>query len=422
MSTTLVSHSKKERNKRKGMGQISLNELLSQETKRYPSAFFGKLRPQDPLCYVTGGEMGFWITTTYEDAITVLKDPRFINDKQRLSLPQDEPEDGGVVADRYELVAWRRDMLMVDPPDHTRLRRLVSKAFTPYLIEQLRPRIQQITDDLLDAVQHQGQMDLISDFAFPLPIAVISDLLGIPEADRQSFRAWTQALVTITEGQQTTSAAALESFLQYITTLLASKRDQPGHDLTSGLIQAQEHDNVLSEIELLSTMYLLIIGGYETVANLIGTGMLALLEHPDQMELLRGDPSLLPSALEELLRYTTPLSLSSLRWASEDILMHDKLIRKGDMIFVSLIAADTDPQRFPDPDTLDIRRMENPHLAFSKGTHFCLGAPLARLEGQIAIGTLLRRLPHLRLADTSERLIWNHTLLFRGLTSLAVTF
>ena len=404
------------------MGQISLNELLSQETKRHPSTFFGKLRTQDPLSYVTGGEMGFWITTTYEDAITVLKDPRFINDKRRLSLPQDEPEDGGVVADRYELVAWRRDMLMVDPPDHTRLRRLVSKAFTPYLIKQLRPRIQQITDDLLDAVQHQGQMDLISDFAFPLPIAVISDLLGIPEADRQSFRAWTQALVTITEGQQTTSATALESFLQYITTLLASKRDQPGHDLTSGLIQAQEHDDVLSEIELLSTMYLLIIGGYETVANLIGTGMLALLEHPDQMELLRGDPSLLPSALEELLRYTTPLSLSSLRWASEDILMHDKLIRKGDMIFVSLIAADTDPQRFPDPDALDIKRLENPHLAFSKGTHFCLGAPLARLEGQIAIGTLLRRLPHLRLADTSERLIWNRTLLFRGLTSLPVTF
>jgi cytochrome P450 len=404
------------------MGQITLNDLLSQETKRHPSAFFGKLRAQEPLSYVTGGKMGFWITTTYEDAIAVLKDPRFINDRQRISLPQDGQENSGVIASRYALVAWRRDLLMVDPPDHTRLRRLVSKAFTPRLMERLRPRIQQITDDLLDAVENQGQMDLIHDFAFPLPIAVISDLLGIPETDRKSFHALTQALMTITEGQQTASAAALKTFLQYITTLLATKRDHPGSDLTSGLIQAQEHGDALSEIELISMMYLLIIGGYETMANLIGTGMLGLLQHPDQMELLRGDPSLLPSALEELLRYATPESLASLRWASEDIPMHDKVIRKGDMVFVSLIAADTDPQQFPDPELLNITRQENPHLAFGKGIHSCLGAPLARLEGQIAIGTLLRRLPHLRLASAPERLIWNRTLIFRGLTSLPVTF
>jgi cytochrome P450 len=408
--------------KEKDMGQITLNDLLSQETKRHPWAFFGKLHAQGPLSYVIGDGMGFWITTTYEDAIAVLKDPRFINDRQRISLPQDEQEDGGVIASRYALVAWRRDMLMVDPPDHTRLRRLVSKAFTPRLIEQLRPHIQQIADELLDTVQTQGQMDLINDFAFLLPITVISDLLGIPEADRKSFRAWTQALVTITAGQQIASAAALKTLLEYITTLLSEKREHPDSDLTSGLVQAKEHGDALSEIELLSTMYLLIIGGYETMANLIGTGMLALLQHPDQMELLRGDLSLLPLAVEELLRYTTPLSLSSLRWASEDIPMHDKVIRKGDMVFVSLIAADTDRQQFPDPELLDIMRQENPHLAFGKGVHSCLGAPLARLEGQIAIGTLLKRLPHLRLACAPEHLVWNRTLLFRGLISLPVTF
>ena len=324
------------------MVQITLSDLISQETKRHPSVFYGKLRAQEPLSSFTGNGMGFWLATTYEDAIAILKDPRFINDRQRISPPQDGQGSTGEIEARYALSTWRRDLLMVDPPDHTRLRRLVSKAFTPRLIGQLRPRIQQITDDLLDAVESQGQMDLINDFAVPLPITVISELLGIPATDRKPFRAWTQALVTVTEGQQTTSIAALETFREYITSLLSEKRNHPGYDLTSGLVQAQEHSDVLSEIELISTIFVLIIGGYETMVNLIGTGTLVLLQHPEQMQLLRADSSLLPSAIEEVLRYTAPLSLASPRWASEDIPMHDKVIRKGDMIFVSLIAADTD--------------------------------------------------------------------------------
>jgi cytochrome P450 len=291
------------------------------------------------------------------------------------------------------------------------------------MIEQLRPRIQQIADALLDGVQEQGQMELIADFAFPLPITVISEMLGIPVADRRQFRTWSQIIVTGTAGPEPEKAlAALEAFVQYIKTLLANKRAHPGLDLTSGMVEAEERGDRLSETELISTIFLLIVAGHETTVNLIGNGMLELFEHPEQMRRLCADPSLIPSAIEELLRYTAPVSMSSPRWASEDVPLHDQVIRKGEMVFVSLIGADTDPHQFPDPEVLDISRQENQHVAFGKGLHFCLGAPLARLEGQIAIGTLLQRLPHLRLAGESEQLTWTQSPILRGLTRLPVAF
>jgi cytochrome P450 len=407
------------------MGQIAFTDLLSQETKRDLVAFSAHLREQGPLIQLTSpfstGES--WIVTTYDDTIAVLRDPRFIKDAHKVSKHserQDAAGENASVIDRF--LTWRRDMLTVDPPDHTRLRGLVSKAFTPRMIEQLRPRIQQIADELLEAVQAQGRMDLIVDFAFPLPITVISEMLGIPAKDRQQFRAWSQTIVNApTELQMEDKFAALEMFVQYIKTLLADKSAHPGSDLTSGLVQAEERGDTLNEAELISTIFLLIVAGHETTVNLIGNGMLALLEHPEQMRLLRADPSLLPSAIEELLRYTAPVSLSSPRWASEDIPMHGKVIRKGDMVFASLIGADTDPQQFPDPEVLNILRQENQHMAFGKGIHYCLGAPLARLEGQIAIGTLLQRLPNLRQAE-GVRLTWTQNPILRGLTSLPVTF
>src|SRR5258708_3985453 len=364
------------------------------------------------------------IVTTYDDAIAILKDPRFIKDTQKVSKPsdgQDAARESASVLQRF--LTWRRDMLTVDPPEHTRLRGLVSKAFTPRMIEQLRPRVQQIADELLDAVQAQGQMDLIADFAFPLPITVISEMLGIPVKDRQQFRAWSQTIVNAPVGPQIEDKlAALEMFVQYIKTLLADKRAHPGSDLTSGLVQAEEHRDTLSETELISTIFLLIVAGHETTVNLIGNGVLALLQHPDQMQLLRADSSLLPSAIEELLRYTAPVSLSSPRWASEDIPMYGKVISKGEMVFVSLIGADTDPQQFADPEVLNILRQEHQHVAFGKGIHYCLGAPLARLEGQIAIGTLLQRLPNLRQEPPTAQLTWTQNPILRGLTSLPVTF
>lgn len=408
------------------MEQITFTDLLSQETKRDPVAFSAHLREQGPFIHLTNpfGMGETWIVTTYDDAIALLKDPRFIKDTQKVSSPkdgQDASVESPSIIQRF--LAFRRDMLTVDPPDHTRLRGLVSKAFTPRMIEQLRPRIQQIADELLDAVQAQGRMDLIADFAFPLPITVISEMLGIPAQDRQQFRAWSQTIVTATVGPQPEEAlAALETFVQYIKMLLADKHAHPGSDLTSGLVQAEERGDRLHENELISTIFLLIVAGHETTVNLIGNGMLALLEHPDQMHLLRQDSSLLPSAIEELLRYTAPVTLSTPRWASEDISMHGKVIHKGEMVFVSLIGADTDPRQFPDPELLDITRQENQHVAFGKGIHYCLGAPLARLEGQIAIGTLLQRLPNLQLGRESEQLTWTQSPILRGLTSLPVTF
>lgn len=408
------------------MQQITFLDLLSQETKRDPVAFAARLQEQGPLIQLPGfaGMGGAWLVTTYDDAIAVLKDPRFIKDIQKLSLPESGQEAPGESTSMiHQLLAFRRDILTVDPPDHTRLRNLVSKAFTPRMIEQLRPRIQQIADELLNAVLVQGSMDLIVDFAFPLPITVISEMLGIPTTDRSQFRSWTQVIVNASmEPQMEDKLAALSEFVQYIQTLLADKRAHPGSDLTSGLVQVEERGEFLSEAELISTIFLLIVAGHETTVNLIGNGMLALLEHPDQMHQLRADLSLLPGAIEELLRYTAPVSLSSPRWASENISMHGMVIHKGEMLFVSLIGADTDPQQFPDPARLDILRREKQHVAFGKGIHYCLGAPLARLEGQIAIGTLLRRLPSLRLAGSPEQLIWTQNPLLRGLTSLPVTF
>ncbi|GHO52078.1 cytochrome P450 family protein [Ktedonobacter robiniae] len=409
------------------MKQISFADLLGQETKRDPVAFAAHLREQGPLLPLMapfGFGTGAWMTTTYEDAVAVLKDPRFVKDTLKFGQAEHEQTSSDEREDIFKrFLAFRRDMLTVDPPDHTRLRGLVSRAFTPRMIEQLRPRIQQIADELLEAVQRSGRMDLIADFAFPLPITVISEMLGIPVEDRLQFRAWSQTIIANSVGSQPQEAlAALEAFVQYIKAFLVAKRAHPADDLTSALVEAEEGGDRLHENELISTIFLLIVAGHETTVNLIGNGMLALLLHPGQMELLRQNSSLLPSAIEELLRYTAPVTLSTPRWASEDIVMHGQVIRKGEMVFVSLVAADIDQHQFTDPQVLDITRRENQHLAFGKGIHYCLGAPLARLEGQIAISTLLQRLPNLRLACEPEQLMWNPSPILRGLTSLPVNF
>lgn len=394
------------------MAKITMNDLLARDIKSDPYTFYAHLRATDPLTYVEG--LDTWLLTTYEDALWLFKDPRFTKDRRKLpEFEEKQDESWGTFV--------MRNLLMVDPPDHTRLRRLVSKAFTPRMIEHLRPRIQQITDDLLDAVQEQGAMDLIADFAHPLPLTVISDLLGIPVADRLRFHEWIQVMVNIT-----TEAAprkdAIQHFLNYVTTLLEEKRACPGDDLTSSLVRVEENGDQLDEHELISMLILLIIAGHETTVSLLGNGTLALLQHPDQLLLLQHDPSLIPGAVEELLRYTSPVSLSDERWASEDIERHGKLIRKGQQVLAALISANADPQHAPGGEILDVTRHESQHLAFGKGIHTCLGAPLARLEGQIAFGTLLRRLPNLRLACDPAHLDWKLNPVLRGFTSLPVTF
>src|SRR5579859_4841983 len=256
------------------MEQITFTDFFSQETKRDPIAFSTHLREQGPFVHLPGvfGMAEGWVVTDYDDAITVLKDPRFIKDTQKISLAKNDQESGGERADVLRrFLTFRRDMLTVDPPDHTRLRGLVSKAFTPRVIEQLRPRIQQIADELLDAVQDQGKMDLIADFAFPLPITVICELLGIPVEDRQQFRSWSQTIVNRPTGVPDEEAfVALEQFVQYIKSLLADKHVHPGNDLVSSLVHAEEQGDRLSEAELISTIFLLIVAGHETTVNLIG--------------------------------------------------------------------------------------------------------------------------------------------------------
>ena len=390
---------------------VHLHELNSQETKRHPQVFFGQLREGRGPYFVEG--LNAWVTTSYEDALFVLRDPRLTKDRRKLEAARDK-----VLA---EQALEYPHLLLVDPPDHSRLRRLVSKAFTPKMIEQLRPRIQKITEGLLDAVEGRGHMDLIAEFAYPLPITVISELLGIPEEDRSQFRHWTQIFINIEEEPER-QQKVIGEFFAYIRYLCEEKRVHIGQDLISELVHVEENGDQLSENELIGMIFLLIVAGHETTVNLIGNGTLALLEHPDQLQLLRNDPLLLPGAVEELLRYTSPVSLSDERFALEDIELHGKTIHRGDQVLAALISANSDPRQFEDALRLDITRKENAHLAFGKGMHFCLGAPLARLEGQTAFGALLRRLPGLRLAVDPEALRWNNNPMLRGLAELPVRF
>jgi cytochrome P450 PksS len=401
-----------------------MEDFSSQEFKRNPVAAYAQLLKTDPLqrIHILGRDA--WLVTDYEDAEAILRDNRTSKDLASSPMVSNEQKSSSNQAYFSNIASWRRDLLTTDPPDHTRLRNLVTKAFTPAMIESLRPRIQQIADELLDAVQPRRSMDLIADFAFPLPITVISEMLGVPLADRDRFRAWTQVIMVVPDNpeQQQSSAAAQEEFVQYIRRLLAEKRASPAGDLISSLIRTEENGDSLSEKELISMIWLLIVAGHETTVNLIGNGTLELLEHPDQMRLLREDPTLIPTAVEELLRFTSPVDLSTGRWANEDIPIRDRVIHKGEAVFVALGAANMDPQAFQSPEKLDVARKENKHLAFGKGIHYCLGAPLARLEGQIAFASLLRRLPDLRLAVDPDQLVWKPSIILRGLTSMPVTF
>jgi cytochrome P450 len=314
-------------------------------------------------------------------------------------------------------------LLGLDPPDHTRVRRLVATAFAPRRVEALRPRVQQIAGELLDEIAGQDEADLIDAFAFPLPIIVICELLGVPATDQADFREWT-AILTVPIASREMAArrrAAATAFNDYMLGIFAERRQAPADDFISALLAAHDGAARLSQSELLNTITLLLIAGHETTVNLIGNGMLALLSSPAQRKLLTARPELLPGAIEELLRYDGPVERASQRIALEDMELAGTLIPKGAWVHVSLGAADRDPAAFADPGSLDLTRPDNRHIAFGHGPHYCLGAPLARLEGQIAIGTLLTRFPELALAVAPDKLAWKQTgSLVRGLVTLPV--
>ena len=405
------------------MTQTPRVDLFDPDFKANPYPTYARLRSEAPVHRVALPDgRGVWLVTRYEDVSAVLKDERFVKDWRDAMTPEQLAQIPPIPEVMKPLT---RNMLDTDPPDHERLRSLVQKAFTPRLIERMRPRVQAIADDLLHAVQDRGEMDLIDDYAFPLPIIVIAELLGVPAEDRNKFREWSNAAVsgdTTQEYMEKILLPHMQAFTGYLRVMFEEKRKNPKDDLISGLVRAEEAGDMLSEDELLGMVFLLLVAGHETTVNLIGNGMLALLQHPDQLQKLREDPSLIKPAIEELLRYDGPVETSTERFAREDIAIGGTVIPKGEMVMVVIASADHDPERFANPDELDLTRADNKHLAFGKGIHFCLGAPLARMEGQIAINTLLRRIPELRLADSPGSLTWRPGMVLRGLKGLPVEF
>ena len=363
-----------------------------------------------------------WLVVGYEEARAALNEPRFSKDMHAALATG-----SAVVAEGLPGPSFARHMLSVDPPDHSRLRRLVSSAFTPRRVEQLRGSVQAIVDELLDAVAAAGpdaRVDLVSAFAFPLPFTVICELLGVPEPRRADLGSGLSAMLvpTATPDEYARAKQASDGVVALLEALVEGKQSEPGDDLVSALISARDGDERLSTQELLSTIFQLIVAGHDTTATLIGNSVVALLEHPDELERLRADPGKLAGAVEELLRYDAPVPHSTFRFAVEPVELGGVTIPAGAQVIISLAAANRDGGQYTDPDALDLDRTETRHLAFGHGIHHCLGAPLARMEGQLALGSLLQRFPHLRLAVAVDELHWGHGdgLVLRGLTELPV--
>jgi cytochrome P450 len=367
--------------------------------------------------------MGIWTLTRYEDVLAVLRDDRFSADpRNATALEQFFPADADTPRPFEEMAG--KILLFTDPPDHTRMRNLVNKAFTRRVVEDLRPHVAELVEGLLDDVAERGEMDVIADFAYPLPALVICELMGVPVSDRDRFQGLSADIAPILDpitspDQLQKAIDTVEIFVEYFSGQLADRRRNPRDDLLTALVAAEEGDQRLTEEELLGLCVLVFIAGHETTQNLIGNGLLALLRNPDQLALLRGDPALTRNSIEELLRYDSPVQLTG-RSATVDIEVGGHTIGQGQEVVVLLGAANRDPGVFPDPDRLDITRDRVQVLSFGGGVHFCLGAPLARLEGQIAFNALLRRFPALELAGDEPE--WRNTLTLRGLTSLPVRF
>jgi cytochrome P450 PksS len=316
-----------------------------------------------------------------------------------------------------------RNMLDVDPPDHARLRALVQKAFTPRVVEQMRDRVRVLTEELLDRALDRGRIDLVRDYALPIPTTIIAEMLGVPVEDRHKFHRWSGAIVQ-SEPSGWRMIPALPHvvlFLRYIRRLVRARRAEPRDDLVSALVRAEEAGDQLNEDELLAMVFLLLIAGHETTVNLIGNGALALIEHPAEMDRLRGEPGLVPGAVEELLRHSGPLAMATERFAREDVEIAGVTIPRGSTVYAALASANRDERQFANPDAVDVTREPNRHLAFGLGIHFCLGAPLARLEAQVAFESLLRRTSALSLIAAPDALRWRRGLVLRGLASLPVS-
>jgi cytochrome P450 len=400
--------------------KIASPDLASPQFKADPYPFYARLRAEAPVWRTAlPDKRAAWLVTRYEDVARVLKDDTFAKDKLNAMDPQQLTKTPWIPG---FLKPLERNMLDLDDPDHARLRALVSKAFTPRLIERLRGRVEALSEELLGVMERKGGTELVDDYALPIPATVIAELLGVPAEDRRKFHRWSSRLVSVSSGRDMLRAlpAALE-FTRYLRKLIERRRAEPEDDLITALVRAEEAGDKLSEDELLAMAFLLLVAGHETTVNLIASGTLTLLEHPEQAEALRRDPSLTKPAVEELLRYTSPVELATERYARENLEIAGTTIPRGELVLTVVGSANRDERHFEDPDALDITRDPNRHLAFGRGgVHHCLGAPLARMEGQIAIGALLQRFPHARLAVAPETLRWRRSLFLRGLEKLPI--
>ncbi|PGL68864.1 cytochrome P450 [Bacillus sp. AFS055030] len=381
-----------------------------------PYSFFSTARKISPVLYTELFQRTGWLVTGYREAEVMLKDPRFIKEETKVAPPEQIPE-----SVMPAIAINRKMMLFRDAPDHTRLRNLVNKAFSPRMVENLRVTVNEIADHIIANMKGKFTHELISDFSYLLPVFVITDLLGVPKEDRDLFRNWSEAFIKFIDFNTTMKDLELVSkdildASNYFRNLISKRRIEPKEDLISHLIVAEESGDKLSEDEMIASCLLLLIAGHETTVNLITNGYYLLLKHPEALELLKNDLTLIPSAIEEILRYESPVIFTS-RWAREDFKFFGNSIKKGDYFMVSLGGANYDPAVTNNPETFDITRKIIKHLSFSSGPHFCLGAPLARLEGQIAIEKLIKHLVNPVLIEEPTR---RKNVAFRGFESLKI--
>lgn len=411
--------------------RTSLPELFSWQFAADPYPTYARLREHSPVHWTQlPSGVHAWLVTRYADARQVLADGRLSKspDVYMTSKSEELAHTKGKVGIPGERSAdLMTHLLNIDPPDHTRLRRLVSKAFTPRRVAAFAPRVQELTGRLIDGFAARGHADLIHEFAFPLPIYAICDLLGVPAEDQDDFRDWAGMMIRHGGGPRGGVARAVKRMRAYLLELIHRRRGDLGDDLISGLIRAGDHGEHLTENEAAAMAFILLFAGFETTVNLIGNGTYALLRHPGQRQRLQhalagGDTGLLATGVEELLRYDGPVEMATWRFATQPLTIGGQAVATGDPVLVVLAAADRDPARFDTPDSLDLGRRDNQHLGYGHGIHYCLGAPLARLEGQTALATLLTRLPDLRLDAEPDELRWRGGLIMRGLRALPVTF
>ncbi|MGF7123217.1 cytochrome P450 [Rhodococcus sp. BE178] len=397
------------------------HDILSPERLADPYPYFAEMRVNCPVHW--NEQYRAWFVYGYDDVVASFRDPAFSSDRvrpvfnERLSAEQREARKA-----TYDVLQhW---MVFLDQPDHTRIRKLVMPAFTPKAVASMRPRVEKVVQEAVDAIAHPGPLDLVHDLAYPIPAVVIAELMGVPAQDRDLFKQWSDEIVVLIFGAKSTAdrheraQRALTELTDYLRSHISRLRAQPGDNLISRILESGEQEPPLTDDEVVSTCALLIFGGHETTTNMIANGMRAFLQNPDQWELLRNDPDLARSAVEEVLRFDGAAKMS-MRRLVQDVELRGRHMRAGDTVYLVQASANRDPAVFDNPDSFDITRASNRHVAFGFGLHHCLGNFLARLEGQLAFEALATRCPDLAIADSAQQ--WHPTLISRGMTSFPVT-